>query len=132
MCDKADHASLAASTRHRVKTPIVTPTNMHVNAINAEDLLCPLWNGTLECDRTDSVDNWPWAAKLRQKQSWQLHGKETAEADHYFLTWYAQPPWDIAEFFDSQYKAIKRMLHLYAHGPMMCQSGCCLSTTVIL
>jgi hypothetical protein len=92
--------------------------NMHVNAINSEDLLCPLWNGTLECDRTDSVDNWPWAAKLRQKQNWQLHGKETAEANRYFPTWYGRPPRDIAEFFNSQYKAIERVLHLYGLGPM--------------
>jgi hypothetical protein len=77
-----------------------------------------LWYGTLECDCTDSVDNWPWAAKLWQKQNWQLHGKETAEANYYFPTWYRQPPWDIVEFFNSQYKAIEHVLHLYGLGPM--------------
>jgi hypothetical protein len=64
------------------------------------------------------VDAWPWAAKLRQKQNWQLHGKETGATNRYVPTWYGRPPRDIAEYLNSHYKAIERVLHLYGLGPM--------------
>ncbi len=55
---------------------------LHLLFLNLGDLLISLWRGQLQCDPTDSKQNWDWGVLVGDV--WTEHGKLVAAATKYF------------------------------------------------
>ncbi|KAG2073940.1 hypothetical protein BDR04DRAFT_1127042 [Suillus decipiens] len=88
---------------------------MHIAAINAGDLLIPLWRGTFRANPMDDKATWAWAVLI--KETWKKHGLSIADATLYLPGSFDHPPWNPAEKIHSGYKAWEWLLYLYGMGP---------------
>ncbi|KAG1890997.1 hypothetical protein F4604DRAFT_1876202 [Suillus subluteus] len=88
---------------------------MHVAAINAGDLLIPLWRGLFRANPTDNKATWHWA--VLTKETWKKHGSSIADATPYLPGSFDRPPRNPAEKINSGYKAWEWLLYLYGMGP---------------
>ncbi|KAG0698107.1 hypothetical protein DFH29DRAFT_878235 [Suillus ampliporus] len=88
---------------------------MHVAAINAGDLLIPLWRGSFRADPTDDKATWHWA--VLTKDTWKKHRSTIADATPYLPGSFDRPPRNPAEKIHSGYKAWELLLYLYGMAP---------------
>lgn len=89
---------------------------MHLITLNLTDLFVSLFRGTIVCEPTDDVDDWPWAV-LRVKATWKAHGQLVAAATRYLPGSFDQPPRNPAEKINSGYKAWEYLLYVYGLLP---------------
>jgi hypothetical protein len=54
---------------------------MHLVALNLPDLLLSLWQGTIDCDKTDDRRTWDWA--VLKGHLWKAHGEAAAATTPY-------------------------------------------------
>lgn len=90
---------------------------MHAGFINIQELLIPLWRGTLKCELTDSKELWDWA--VLTGPTWITHGKQVAAATPYFPSSFHRPPRNPAEKISSGYKATEYFLYVFGLGPAL-------------
>src|ERR1700722_1568794 len=88
---------------------------MHLASLNITELLLSLWRATLECHPDDSKRTWDWA--VLQGDLWIRHGKAVADCKPYLPGSFEQPPRNIAEKINSQYKAREFLTYIYGLGP---------------
>jgi hypothetical protein len=99
-----------------VPVPCCFPLDlMHLIFINLDELLIPLWQGTMKCDITDSPSSWEWATLTGD--AWQVHGKVVANATQFFPSSFHHPPCNPAEKISSRYKATEYFHYLFGLGP---------------
>jgi hypothetical protein len=91
---------------------------MHFPALNAPDLLIPLFRGTLDRDRRDD-EPWPWTESLAEDEAWHEHGELVAACASWIATWYGQAPRNPALKINTDYKAWEFMIYLFTLGPMV-------------
>ena len=57
---------------------------MHLLFINLDELLIPLWQGTLQCDSMDNISNWAWATSAKINISYSILFNLTTSYSSYF------------------------------------------------
>ncbi|KIJ13970.1 hypothetical protein PAXINDRAFT_80092 [Paxillus involutus ATCC 200175] len=90
---------------------------MHVAAINAPDLLLPLWRGTMRCDPTDDKENWDWVVLIGDV--WTAHGKAVADSLPHLPGSFDRPPRNPAEKINTGYKAWEFLLYIFGLCPAL-------------
>jgi hypothetical protein len=88
---------------------------MHVAAINARDLLIPLWQGAFRSDPTDDKATWDWA--VLTKETWKKYESTISGTTPFLPGSFDRPPHNPAEKIHSGYKAWEWLLYLYGMGP---------------
>jgi len=91
---------------------------MHLPALNIPDLIIPLWQATIDCDKTDDKALWTWAA-LKDPVVWKSHGQSVADATPYIPGSFDRPPHNPAEKISSGYKAWEYLLYFFSLGPAL-------------
>ncbi|KAJ8516333.1 hypothetical protein ONZ45_g6338 [Pleurotus djamor] len=92
---------------------------MHLDGLNLPDLLLGLFRGRNDLvSPTDRVTSWDWAV-LRDKDTWETHGKLVANAKPYLPKDIERPPRNPAEKISSGYKASKYIVYLYGLCPAL-------------
>ena len=103
---------------YMLKIPLCFTVNlMHLICLNVLELLISLWWGTIQCEATNSKQDWDWASQLMDNNIWQAHGKLVASVTKYFPSFFHCPPWNPAEKISSGYKATKYYLYIFGLGP---------------
>jgi hypothetical protein len=91
---------------------------MHFPALNAPDLLIPLFRGTFRRDASDK-DPWPWSNSLSDDQNWNAHGDVVARKTRWIPGWYGHRLRNPALKIHSNFKAWEFMLYIYCLGPIV-------------
>ncbi|KAK7024202.1 hypothetical protein VNI00_016510 [Paramarasmius palmivorus] len=91
---------------------------MHLPCLNIPDLMIPLWRGKFDCDKTDSIQNWPWVC-FKDLTVWKAHGEDVANCTPYIPGSFDRPPRNPAEKISSRYKAWEFLLYFYGLGPCL-------------
>jgi hypothetical protein len=87
---------------------------MHWPALNAPDLLIPLWRGALKFPR-----NAPWTIHLRTTDGYKEHGALVASLAQYVPGWYGPAPRDPSLKANTDFKAWEWMVYLFTLGPLV-------------
>jgi hypothetical protein len=87
---------------------------MHLVSLNLPDLLLGLWQGTLDCDKTDNHNTWDWA--VLKEDTWKAHGKAVAAATPYLPGSFDRPPHNPAENISSSYKVWEFLMYVFGLG----------------
>ena len=90
---------------------------MHLPCLNLPELFLGLWRGTLDCDKSDSKEEWPWY--VLKGEIWKVHGAKVASATPYIPGSFDRPPRNIAEKINSGYKAWEYLLYFFGMGPCL-------------
>ncbi|KAI1782309.1 hypothetical protein LXA43DRAFT_957563 [Ganoderma leucocontextum] len=88
---------------------------MHLSCLNLADLLVNVWRGTIQGSK-DDPKTWPFAV-LSDKDEWAAHGLEVERAKPYLPGFFDRAPRNIADKFNSGYKAIECEIYLYNYSP---------------
>ncbi|VDB94253.1 unnamed protein product [Peniophora sp. CBMAI 1063] len=92
---------------------------MHVLGINIPDLMVNLFLGRFICEGDDKPEFWPWACFYRKVEEWKLHGALVAACRCFFPGSFDRAPRNIAEKFNSGYKAWEFILYFYGLLPAL-------------
>ncbi|KAH9847975.1 hypothetical protein C2E23DRAFT_740410 [Lenzites betulinus] len=89
---------------------------MHHVSLNLTDLVISLLRGTMRCDKTDDVTDWPWAC-FADDDTWDAHGALVADATKYLPGSFGRPPRNPAEKINSGYKAWEYLYYVFGLLP---------------
>ncbi|KIK72792.1 hypothetical protein PAXRUDRAFT_21576, partial [Paxillus rubicundulus Ve08.2h10] len=90
---------------------------MHFAGANMVSLFTDLWQGEINCDRTDSKDTWDWMVLVGE--TWQEHGRNIAKCKPHLPGSFDIAPRNPAEKMNSWYKATEYITWLYALCPAL-------------
>lgn len=89
---------------------------MHHVSLNLTDLIISLLRGSMRCDKTDDVADWPWAC-LADDEIWAEHGALVANATKFLPGSFGRPPRNPAEKINSGYKAWEYLYYVFGLLP---------------
>ena len=108
---------------HMLKISLCFTVNlMHLICLSVSELLIFLWQGTIQCEATNSKWDWDWTSQLMDNNIWQVHGKLVASVTKYFPSFFHHPPQNPGEKISSGYKATKYYLYIFGLGPRFFQT----------
>ncbi|KAI0312223.1 hypothetical protein OF83DRAFT_1067547 [Amylostereum chailletii] len=90
---------------------------MHLVSLNLPDLLISLWRGEIECEATDSKDDWAWHVLVGE--TWKELGRIIAAIAPYLPGSFDRPPCNPAEKMSSGYKAWEFLLLVFGLFPAL-------------
>jgi len=90
--------------------------HMHLLCINMCDTFVKHWRGKMACGETDDRNTWEWAV-LRTSAAWKTHGALVGASTQFFPSDFHRAPRNIAQYFNSGYKATEKFLYLFGLGP---------------
>lgn len=91
---------------------------MHSSTLNLGELFIPLWRGTFNCDKTDSVASWEWVS-LADDDAWNAHGAAVEACRPFIPGTFDHAPRNIAAKISSGYKAKEWQGYLYGLAPAL-------------
>jgi hypothetical protein len=85
--------------------------------MNWIDLILALLRGTIQYEKPDSKDSWPWVTLVGDV--WKKHGQAVADTTPYLPGSFDKPPRNPAEKISSGYKAWEFLLYIVGLGPAL-------------